>query len=62
MGIVLPWIIDSEPLLQVRARRGELSQPEQDVSEHIVTAQKQSRIASPLGQDQELLPQVTSAP
>jgi hypothetical protein len=59
---VLPWIIDSEPLLQVRARCGELSQPEQDVAEHIVTTQEQGRIALPLGQDQELLPQVTGVP
>ena len=48
---MLPRIIHREPLLQVRARRREFSQPEQDISEHIVPAQEQGRIALPLGQD-----------
>src|SRR5262245_16723387 len=54
MGIVLLWIVDSDALLQVCTRGGELSQPEQSISQNVVATQEQRRIAVTLSQDQEL--------
>ena len=52
MGIVLLWIVDGDALLQVSTSLGELSQPEQRLSQNVVATQEQRRIAFTLGQDQ----------
>ena len=56
MGIVLLWIVDGDALLQVSTSLGELSQPEQSLSQNIVATQDKGRIAFTLGQDQSCSP------
>ena len=62
VGIVLLRVVDGEPVLQVRARRGELAQPQQGIPQDVVATQEERRIALPFGQHQELLPEITGAP
>jgi len=56
---MLLGIVESEPVLQVRPRCGELAQPQQGVSQYVVAPQEEGRIALTLGQDQELFPKIT---
>src|SRR5438132_9462125 len=58
MGTVLLAIVESNPLLQMRLSRGELSQIVQGIPKRIVRLQEERGVVGPLGQAEELLAQL----
>ena len=49
-GAVLLGVVEGNALLQVRAGRGELAQPEQGVPQRLVGLQEERRVVHALGQ------------
>lgn len=62
MRPVLLGVVERDAMLQVRARRHELAQPEQGVAHDIVSDQKRTWIVHPSGQREQLLAQLPRPP
>src|SRR2546422_6982321 len=58
MGVVALSVIQGQALLQVRLGRAELTQVEEGVAQRPIGLHERYRVVLPLGQAQELLPQL----
>jgi hypothetical protein len=54
MGAMLLGVVEGHPLLQIRSRKGKLSEPGEDLPQHAVGFQEECRVLRTLRQAKEL--------